>query len=107
MDQEKFDGVLETFVIGCQTIHTTHMERNFPRTTPDTISATRGKRYARIVRKNGGSPNGSVHCFVDMTNGDVLKAASWKAPAKHARGNIFDEHNGLGLMNEYGPVYLR
>lgn len=60
-----------------------------------------GKRYARIVRE------GSVHCFVDLTNGDVLKAASWSKPAKHARGNIFDESNGLKLMGQYGPAYLR
>jgi hypothetical protein len=40
-----------------------------------------------------------------MTNGDVLKPASWKAPAKGARGNIFDEHNGLNRMTEYGPEY--
>jgi hypothetical protein len=42
-----------------------------------------------------------------MLNGDVLKAASWRAPAKHARGNIFDEYDGLRNMNEYGPAYLR
>jgi hypothetical protein len=26
--------------------------------------------------------------FIDLTNGDILKADGWKAPAKHARGNI-------------------
>lgn len=49
----------------------------------------------------------SAHTFVDTTNGDVLKPASWKTPAKHARGNILDEHNGLRYMSSYGPAYLR
>jgi hypothetical protein len=49
----------------------------------------------------------SAWAFVDKTTGDVLKAASWKKPAKHARGNIFDEWNGLKSVGPYGPAYLR
>lgn len=48
-----------------------------------------GKKYARIYTET--SPRDrSVFCFVDITNGDILKAASWKVPTKHSRGNIFD-----------------
>lgn len=107
MDQEKFDIALRVFVEGCQNIHTDYMAREFPNQTPDEISFTTGKRYVRVVRKRMDDKSGSVHCFVDMTNGDVLKAAGWKTPAKHARGNIFDEWDGLKNMNEYGPAYLR
>ena len=32
-----------------------------------------------------------VWCFVDAATGDVYKPASWKAPAKHVRYNLFDE----------------
>lgn len=39
--------------------------------------------------------------------GDVMKPATWKAPAKHARGNIFNPDNGLTTCNSYGPGYLR
>jgi hypothetical protein len=35
--------------------------------------------------------------------GDLLKPASWKAPAKHSRGNIFD---GTDKWEYYGPSYL-
>ena len=104
---EKFDIALLVFIEGCQNIHTDHMARHFPNATPDEISANIGKRYVRVVRRSAHDTYGSVHCFVDMLNGDVLKAAGWKAPAKHARGNIFDEHDGLGKMGEYGPAYLR
>lgn len=58
------------------------------------IRVDSGKRYRRLVRIDNRSEFGSVFCFVDTTNGNVLKADSFKAPAKGARGNIFDEHNG-------------
>ena len=48
----------------------------------------------------------SAWAFIDSTNGDVLKPASWKAPAKHARGNIFAE-NPVANVSPYGPAYLR
>ena len=62
------------------------------------LSIEKGRRYARIVandsHKNGTSR--SVWGFIDMTNGDLLKAAGWKAPAKNfARGNILNADRGL------------
>ena len=107
MDHEKFDTAIGNFIEGCQRIHTDYMARHFPGLGSDRIYVTKGKRYIRVVRRAPHDKSGSVHCFVDMTNGDVLMAASWKAPAKHARGNIFDDKHGLGLMGEYGPAYLR
>ena len=38
-----------------------------------------------------------------IKKGDLLKAASWKSPAKHARGNIMD---GSARYGVYGPEYL-
>ena len=38
-----------------------------------------------------------------IKKGDLLKAASWKSPAKHARGNIMD---GTAKYGVYGPEYL-
>jgi len=49
----------------------------------------------------------SSFCFIDMTNGDVLKAETWRKPAKHARSNIFADDLGLSGVNQYGAVYLR
>jgi hypothetical protein len=45
-----------------------------------TLSLDEGKRYIRIVATNGGQS--SSYGFIDKTNGDILKAASWKAPCK-------------------------
>jgi hypothetical protein len=76
----------------------------FPLDRGATRKVEYGRKYARVfVERTGGSR--SVYCFVDRTTGDVLKAASWKAPAKHARGNIFaaDPLKGVG---QYGAAYL-
>lgn len=60
-----------------------------------------GRKYAKVVRGGGG-----VYCFVDRKTGDVLKAASWKAPAKHARGSIYAA-DPLAGVGPYGAAYLR
>jgi hypothetical protein len=38
-----------------------------------------------------------------IKKGDLLKPATWKAPAKHARGNIID---GTAQYGVYGPSYM-
>jgi len=70
-----------------------------------------GQKFIKLVSK------GSVHSFIvkeDMytpggqlrfRKGDILKAASWRAPAlNRARGNVFDGHYP---MQWTGPLYLR
>ena len=64
-----------------------------------------GTRYIRIVKIENGHDNGSAFCFVDSTNGDVLKAAGWKTPAKGMRSNIFSEDFGASGVTPYGAVY--
>ena len=61
-----------------------------------------GRKYAKITADNGGSAWG----FVNMETGDLLKAASWSAPARHARGNIETAQYGRNYVWT-GPVYLR
>jgi hypothetical protein len=90
-----FDEKLASFVDGCQEICDQYMERNgFNWKMQITADQVAGSRYVRVVSMDHGSR--SCHCFVDKTNGDVLKSAGWKAPAAGARGNIFDSKNGLG-----------
>ena len=69
------------------------------------IEATIGNRYAKLIKSYGGQ-NRSSYGFIDLTNGDLLKAASWNAPAKHARGNIFAP-DPLAGCGPYGLAYLR
>lgn len=64
------------------------------------ITYTIGSKYVRIVK------DGSAYCFIQLSNGDILKSASWKVPAKHPRGNIFNDNalQGCGL---YSAEYMR
>jgi len=97
-------AAFETFFAGVQKLVEDYRAKNFPTLNKVTFSYDIGSRYIRVVREDGQK---SVFCFVDRSNGDVLKAATWKAPAKHARGNINDAQNGLGSIGPYGPAYLR
>ena len=68
-----------------------------------------GKRYYKIVQQEfetwekskyyGQYRDGSVHCFVDKETGDVYKAASWQAPAKHIRFSFQNVEDLKFLLN--------
>jgi len=100
---EKFLARLEEFVTALQKLINDEYKERFSNLTPPTITVMNGIKNVRIVRKEEHSR--SVHCFIDKETGDVFKAAGWKAPAKHARGNIYREDilNGVGV---YGAHYL-
>ena len=66
--------------------------------------AKTGKKYIKIIRCNENQR--CVWGFVNIENGDILKASSWNSPAKHPRGNIYDNYQING-MRIYGPDYLR
>jgi hypothetical protein len=84
---------------------------NFAALTQDgpyrTFSAEIGRKFIKIVVANGTHKSRSVYCFLDM-DGNIYKAATWKAPAKHVRGTVFDDSyswgKGLGM---YGASYLK
>lgn len=86
---------------GAAKIRADYVAVNFPNNVLGEFRYEAGLRYIRVICES------SVHAFIDMRNGDVLKPAGWKSPAKHARGNIFDASNGLKSMGPYGPAYLR
>ena len=65
---------------------------------------------------SGGSR--SVYAFIRLTDGanktlgamksgDIHKPATYKAPAKHARGNVFSDDFGASCAGLYGIAYLR
>ena len=99
-----FEAALTAFVEGAQKIVTDYRVANFPTLPLPVLTLERGPKNVRVVREDG---QRSVFCFVNIATGDVLKAAGWKAPAKHARGNIYDADNGVGRIGPYGPAYLR
>jgi hypothetical protein len=96
------DAQLEAFRKLAEEIAVAYRKAHFPTLGDPSMSIEKGSRYARIVRTDG--QRSVVHCFVDLTNGDVLKAASWKAPAKHARANLNDADGGASRLGPYGAM---
>lgn len=93
------------FAKKCQALCDDHYAENFPHLYFPLIEIQFATRYAKLIKDVGG--NRGVYCFVDMTNGDILKASSWKAPAKGARGNLNDTYQGMARMTPYGTEYNR
>ena len=64
------------------------------------IKVVEGNRVWGFIAKVDG-----LHKGLPMLKGDILKAAGWRAPAKHSRGSIFDKemHKSFSWT---GPNYL-
>ncbi len=102
----KFKAALQRWLELAQDVVDTHMKKNFPSLQRRVLVLDRpGQRYVRVFEESQGGGR-SCWAFIDLGNGDVLKPASWKAPAKHSRGNIFAENPVAGLSS-YGPPSLR
>lgn len=104
MDTSTFETQLATFVIDIQKNVNSHFEKNFPRLTAPTILVEHGKKYTKIIKQDVGSAGRSVFCFVERETGNVLKAESWKRPAKGVRGNISSPAENSCTV--YGARYL-
>ena len=101
-----------------QRLNDEYFERmKFTHAPSDYITVDYGRRYAKIVKVGRDYDSDgkevirerdrSVHSFVDMGNGDILKG-SWNAPVKNGvRGNIFSDDCGKSVITEHGPKYLR
>ncbi len=99
-----FEKALNEFIDYCQKIINDQYKKSYPNLTVPKLVSEKGSRYVRIVKGDGGGR--SAFAFIDKTNGNILKPASWKTPAKHARGNIFSE-DWKKTVGPYGPAYLR
>ena len=69
------------------------------------FKAEEGPKYIRVVKSDVGQQ--SAWCFIRKEDGAILKCAGWKAPAKHARGNINGPDFGVSFVGPHGPAYLR
>ena len=101
------EAALAQFIQKAQAMLDEYMAKRFAILGRKVLSVEKGRKYARVVVQYADPRFGgrSVYCFVDLQTGAVLKAASWKAPAKHARGSIFAD-NPLTGVNPYGANYL-
>jgi hypothetical protein len=105
-----FEKALDNFVQKLQELTNKHYAETSLK--PNRISIDpNGKKYIRVVKTNinqdGSKGQKSVHCFINRENGDILKAASWKAPVtKNPRGNIY-KFDALDAVTVYSAKYLR
>lgn len=96
---QDFETALTAWLAVAQKISDDYMQLNFPTLPKPTLTLQRLQKRIRVVRES------SVHCFIDIETGDVLKADSWTRPAKGARGNIYDPKKPG--VNHYGGLYRR
>tara|TARA_Y100000034_G_scaffold31561_1_gene38558 strand:+ start:945 stop:1289 length:345 start_codon:yes stop_codon:yes gene_type:complete len=71
------------------------------------------QKYAKVIYCDDGGrgQSQSVHSFVDLSNGDIIKG-NWKSPIRTkkglaVRGNIFADDFGADCITNHGPKYLR
>ena len=115
MDRAAFETALEGFRAAAEAAHRAHFARNdYTFAVPNVeILPRRGKRFAKLVNTESDPESGEkrgqtmVHSFVEIETGDIYKPSSFKAPAKHPRGNIFEDA-GREAMTDTGSIrYMR
>ena len=107
-----FDDAMDNLLVKIQENYDNWGGNRMNRTLDLNLMA--GRKFIKVVK--GSSPGqrsvwgfvakvDGVHKGVPMLKGDILKAAGWRAPAKHSRGSIFDSemHKSFSWT---GPNYL-
>ena len=86
---------------------------NFTFAKPPLVFCHLKQKYAKIyyVDDDGNGPQQSVHSFIDLATGDIIKG-NWKAPIRSkgklaVRGNVFADDFGADRVTEHGPMYLK
>jgi hypothetical protein len=85
----------------------TEWNNNFTHKAWTPILPNKGSKFIKMM--HGTTVWGFVsmvdgeHLGAPIKKGDLMKPASWRAAAKHSRGNIFD---GTAKYGMYGPKYL-
>lgn len=112
------ERIESAFIPALQQLIDAHFAANLSPLQSPEITVEYGQTYAKIIRSDrpAGTGGRSVHAFIALgavntknitaQPGDILKPANWKAPAKHARGNVFNAYpiQGVGV---YGCEYRR
>lgn len=97
---ENFNIAFSNWMEGANKIIQEHYKKEYNQNA--SLDYMDGKKFVRIITKGIQT---SAFGFIDKTNGNILKAAGWKAPARGPRGNLFDTKGGLGRVTPYGLEY--
>ena len=92
---------LNGFLEQCGEMLKEHYETKFPTLGIPEIKVYQGGKYYKVAKKDN-SHNESAWFFISKEDGNIWKAASWKAPAKNfPRGNILGD-NAKDVIGVYG-----
>lgn len=109
--KEEFDAALKKFVERCQKLIDEHFKTMGFTFADDVLKIRGGRKYIAIdkeeIYKDGKKGQTSIYAFVEFPTGNVYKAATYKKPAQHSRGNIFNLEATMKVMTPYGPPYMR
>lgn len=89
-----FDEALQTFLSLWREKKEEYRKKHLSNLPPSRFILHPGRRFVKVSETDHLSKQEFVVAFIEKSTGDIYKAASWRAPAKHARGNIFSEENG-------------
>jgi hypothetical protein len=99
--------IVDAFVKKVSLEITDYYATNLSNLTPKPMEMRVGTKFIKLI--SNGSVWGFISRFdgdykgVPIKKGDLMKAASRDAPAKHSRGNIID---GTARYGVYGVTYL-
>jgi hypothetical protein len=103
--KQDFDNAVDKLVLGIKENYLRWC--NGRKISEDEMIIKPGRKFVKIIR--GSSVWGFVskvdgfHKGLPLKVGDVMMAAGWSAPAKHTRGNIFDDNQNYFQWT--GPNY--
>ena len=103
-DAGAIEAGIMRFLADAQALIAAEFKTRCPLLKPPTLERDDGRRYVRVWRRGEGDRY--AYCFIDRTNGDVLKTATWRGPAKGARGNVLTYKSVGECVTAHGARYL-
>jgi len=114
----EFQAALDGFVVAWSKMRAEHFSTHF-NITGEPLECHFGSKFVHVVKRHTNGRDFSAGAFIALSDfatnkalgavkmGDIHMPATWRAPAKHARGNILTPDFGMSCMTSYGPNYLR
>lgn len=99
--------IVANFLTEANTTIKEYYEKNLPNLKFEELHINIGSKFIKVVHQTTVwgfiSRFDGVYKGAPIKKGDLLKPATWAAPAKHSRGNIGD---GSAKYGVYGPNYM-
>ena len=104
-----FSAAMERFVDFAQSVVSDSEGPSFPDNCRTVLIVENGRKYAKVIATGieDDSTRRSVHCFVRLSDGAILKAACWSRPAKGVRGSIFADSQRRAVTPSGAAYFVR